>query len=88
MHSLQLAEPPIIKFPHLVDLEPDESILRCELIELLEQLMRLIVVNQVESLPRVCEPLILLLPLLLLLDYLLYRQLYLGVSRRLRLLYN
>ncbi len=88
MHSLQLAEPPIIKFAHLIDFESDESVLRCEFIEFLEQLMRLIIVNEVEALPRIRKPLILLLPLLLLLDYLLDRLLYLRVSRCFRLFYH
>ena len=47
--------------------------------------MCLIIVNEVEPLPRIRKPLILLLPLLLLLDYLLDRLLYLRICRWFRL---
>ena len=86
MHSLQLSEPTIIELPHLIYLQPDKSILGSQLIELLEKLMRLIIVNEVEAFTGIAEPLILYLPLLLLLNYLLYRLLYFGVSRCLRFL--
>lgn len=80
MHGLQLPEPSIIELAHLVDLEADKCILRGQLVELLEQLMRLVVVDQVELVARICKPLILQLPLLLLLYDLLDRCLYLGVG--------